>query len=268
MTEHPQPSPSDSGKIMVKILGGSAILFAILESGLLWLAPRLDQTWAAIIATTVMLGVALFFEKIFFGLNPLKALRGLGYGPWNPRAVLAAVIIAASVQLFYPIVRMATEAQITLKADWLWLLLGSIVLNGLGEETLFRGYIFGGLRQKTGLSFRRAGWISMAVFAAIHLFLFIGNPPFVPILGALVAMAAAFPMAYLFERGNNTIWASAVLHISSQTIRFVDISEPYYVTVAALWLVLQMGAVFLVYLFLGNLLKPAQEVKTSVAPSG
>ena len=108
----------------------------------------------------------------------------------------------------------------------------------------------------------------MVVFAAIHLFLFIGNPPIVPILGAITAMAAAFPMAFLFERGNNTIWASAVLHVSSQTFRFLDIPEPYYLTVASLWLALLMGCPFLVYLFRGNLLKPTIPAETSVVTSG
>jgi hypothetical protein len=82
-------------------------------------------------------------------------------------------------------------------------------------------------------------------------------------LGAIVAIAAAFPMAYLFERGNNTIWAPAVLHVAIQTFRFMDIPEPYYLTVAVLWLILQIGMVFLVDLFLGNLFKPVQNIEAS-----
>jgi hypothetical protein len=63
-------------------------------------------------------------------------------------------------------------------------------------------------------------------------------------------------MAYLFERGNNTIWAPVVLHVATHAIRFVDISEPHYLTAVAVWLLLQVGMVFLVFLFLNNLLKP------------
>ena len=162
------------------------------------------------------------------------------------------------MQMFFAIFSFATGAQITLRSDWLWILLGAIVLNGLGEETLFRGYIFGGLRKKAGLTFRQAGFVSMVIFAAVHLLLFIGNPPIIAILGLIIAIAAAFPMAYLFERGNNTIWAPALLHVATYTIRLVNIPEPQYLTGVSIWLILQIGMVFLVYVFLGNLLKPRE----------
>lgn len=250
---------------IIRILIGSAILFGILEIGVTWLAAQMDQTWAALIATAIMVIMALILEKAFFGLNPLPALRGLGYGLWNPRAVFAAAIIATIMQAFFPIFSLVTGAQITFKSDWLWILLGAIVLNGLGEETLFRGYVFGGLRTKAGLTFRQAGFVSMIVFAVVHLLLFIGNPPIVAILGLVIAIAAAFPMAYLFERGNNTIWASALLHISTHVIRLVDIPEPYYMAGVSIWLVLQIGMVFLVYLSLGTLLKPGEQLQVREA---
>jgi hypothetical protein len=81
----------------------------------------------------------------------------------------------------------------------------------------------------------------------------------VGILGTVIAIVAAFPMAYLFERGNNTIWAPVVLHVASHTFRLLDIPEPFYLTLASLWLVLQIGMLFLVYAFLGNLLKPREQ---------
>ena len=249
---------SISRRSIIQILTGSAILFATLEIGVTWLAGQLNQIWAALIITVIMLILALVLEKFFFGLNPLDALRGLGYGIWNPRAVLAAAIIAMIMQMFFPLFSLATGAQITLKSDWLWILFGAIVLNGLGEETLFRGYIFGGLRVKAGLTFRQAGLVSMVIFAAVHLLLFIGNPPIIAILGLIIAIAAAFPMAYLFERGNNTIWAPALLHVATHTIRLVDIPEPQYLTGVSIWLILQIGMVFLVYVFLGNFLKPRE----------
>lgn len=57
---------------------------------------------------------------------------------------------------------------------------------------------------------QQAGFISMVIFAAVHLLLFIGNPFFMGFLGTLIAITSAFPMAYLLERGNNTIWAPFV----------------------------------------------------------
>jgi len=249
-------SETNSRKNITLILVGSAVMFAILELGVTWLAARMDQTWAGIIAFVVMLIAGLIFERTFFGRNLSEAVRDLGYGLWNPRAVLAALIILLATMLFFPIFALATGAQIKLLGNWWWILISIIVFNGFGEETLFRGYIFGGLRMKADLSFRQAGFVSMIIFAAVHLLLFIGNPPIIGILGIIIAVAAAFPMAYLFERGNNTVWAPVVLHISSHMIRLVDIAEPNYMLGVSIWLALQIGSVFLVYALLGNLLKP------------
>jgi membrane protease YdiL (CAAX protease family) len=223
-----------------------------------WLAGVLDQTWAALIVTGLMLVVALIFENSFFKRPISGGFLALGFGRPNPRAILAALIIGIIMLAFFPVFSLITGAQISLKPDWLWILLAIVALNGIGEETLFRGYVFGGLRREAELSFRQAGFISMAIFAAVHLLLFIGNPFFVGFLGTLIAVAAAFPMAYLFERGGNTIWAPALLHVVTHAIRLVDIPEPHYLTAVGIWLALQIGMMFLVYLFLGNLLKPQQ----------
>ena len=76
------------------------------------------------------------------------------------------------------------------------------------------------------------------------------------------SIAAAFPMAYLFERGDNTIWAPVVLHVATHMIRLVDISPSQYRTAVAIWLLLQIGMVFLVYLFLNNLLREEPKNET------
>ena len=250
---------TSSHRAISSILIGCATMFVILELGVTWLAAVLDQTWAALIVTTIMVLAAVLFERQAFKHAAAEGLRAIGYGRPNPRAILVAAIIGLIMLAFFPIFSLMTGAQIALKAGWLWILVGAIALNGIGEETLFRGYVFGGLRREAGLSFRQAGFISMAIFAAVHLLLFIGNPFFVGFLGTLVAVSAAFPMAYLFERGNNTIWAPVVLHVATHTIRLVDISEPQYLTAVGVWLLLQIGMVFLVFLFLNNLLKPQAE---------
>ncbi len=259
MTTLTKQAETSARRAIPSILIGCATMFVILELGVTFLAALLDQTWAALIVTAIMVLVALLFERQAFKHHAPQSLRAIGYGKPNPRAILVAAILGLIMLAFFPIFSLVTGAQITLKADWLWILVGIIVLNGIGEETLFRGYVFGGLRREAGLSFRHAGFISMAIFAAVHLLLFVGNPFFVGLLGTLIAVAAAFPMAYLFERGNNTIWALVVLHVATHTIRLVDISEPQYLTAVAVWLLLQIGMVFLVYLFLNNLLKPQNE---------
>jgi membrane protease YdiL (CAAX protease family) len=126
-------------------------------------------------------------------------------------------------------------------------LAGIVVFNGLAEETLFRGYVFGNLRQ--GRSFLHAGFISLLLFAAAHLYLFVGNPFIIALAGTLVALIAAFPMAYLFERGNNTIWAPVILHIVVHGIRLFAIPEKLEMPVVMAWLALQIFLPLLLFAF-------------------
>jgi membrane protease YdiL (CAAX protease family) len=151
------------------------------------------------------------------------------------------------ILLFFPVLSLATGARLSLNGDWLWTLAGIVVFNGFAEETLFRGYVFGNLRR--GNSFLGAGLISLLFFAAAHLFLFIGNPFAIALAGTLVAVTAAFPMAYLFERGGNTIWAPVILHVAVHTIRLVSIPETLYMPAVLAWLVLQIFLPLLVFAF-------------------
>ena len=249
---------STARRAVIFILIGSAILFSILQFGVTRLAQLLDQTSAALLVTGTMLIVAVLLQRVFYKRNVLQGLSALGFGRPNVRAILVAAIIASVMLAFFPVFSLSTGAQIRLQPNGLWILLAIVTFNGIGEETLFRGYVFGGLRRDAGLSFRQAGFISMLIFAAVHLLLFLDNPFFVGLLGTLIAIASAFPMAYLFERGNNTIWAPVLLHVGTHMIRLVDISEAHYFTAVGIWLAMQIGMVFLVYIFLGNLLKPQE----------
>jgi membrane protease YdiL (CAAX protease family) len=149
--------------------------------------------------------------------------------------------------LFFPVLSLVSGVRLSLKSDWLWTLTGIIAFNGLAEETLFRGYVFGNLRRVN--SFLRAGFLSLILFAAVHLYLFVGNPFAIALTATLVAVSAAYPMAYLFERGRNTLWAPVVLHVATHAIRLVDIPEALYMTAVLAWLVMQIGLPLLVFAF-------------------
>jgi membrane protease YdiL (CAAX protease family) len=240
---------------LVPVLVGCALMFAVLQFGPGWLMQWLDQSGSAIVAAAAMLAVALALERAFHGRGPAAAWRALGWGAPRMGALAVAAILALAMLAFFPLFAAATGAQIALRPDWRWLLLGAVALNGLGEESLFRGYVFGGLRRE-GYSFTAAATVSLVIFAAVHLFLFIGNPPVVGFLGTLIAIAAAFPLAFLYERGGNTIWAPALFHVATHSIRFVAVSEPHASAALTAWLVLQLAVPFGVFLF-ARLLRPA-----------
>lgn len=234
-------------KSISKVLAGFIPMYLVLQFGLALLLPRLSTPWYMVIPAVTMLGLALGFEMLFFKRQPFQALRQLGYGRPGGRAVKVALILSGVMLLFFPVLSLASGARLHLNEDWLLTLAGIILLNGLAEETLFRGYVFGNLRQAS--SFIRAGFISLLLFAAIHLYLFINNPFIIGLVGILVAVSAAFPLAYLFEHGNSTIWAPAVMHVATASIRLVAIPQDVYMPAAAAWLVLMIFLSLLVFIF-------------------
>ena len=133
-----QTSDASPRQSITLVLIGSAILFIILQFGVTWLAGLWDQTWAALVITAFMLAVAVLLEKLFFRHNLSQGLSTLGLGRPHGRAILAALIIVLFMLAFFPIFSLTTGAQISLKSDWLWILLAIVTFNGIGEETLFR----------------------------------------------------------------------------------------------------------------------------------
>jgi membrane protease YdiL (CAAX protease family) len=204
---------------------------------------------------TVMLTVALLLEKLFWGRQPLAALRQLGLGGATWGAVGVALILSILLLLFFPIFAWVTGATVRPRPDWWWIAIGAVAANGIAEETLFRGFVFGHLRREgQGKSFRQAALLSLPIFVAVHLIVFVQNPLILGVLATLIALVAAFPLAYLFEQAGFSLWPTVILHIVVHVIRFVEISEPFYMTAVLAWMILQVGAPFLIYAFRGNLL--------------
>jgi len=79
------------------------------------------------------------------------------------------------------------------------LLVTGALFAPLLEETLFRGFIFGGLRQRLG--WVKAALVSSAIFGAMHLSLAAFIPTFT--LGMI--------FCYLYQR-SNSIWAGIIFH--------------------------------------------------------
>lgn len=237
------------------VLFGAFLLFLILQVGLTWLAPRMDQTWSQLPVAAVMLTVALLLEKLFWGRSPVAALCVLGFGGATWGTIGVAVILSALLLLFFPIFAWVTGATVRLKPDWWWIAIGALAVNGIAEETLFRAFVFGHLRREgTGKTFRQAALLSLPIFVAVHLIMFVQNPFVLGVLATLIALVAALPLAYLFEQAGFSIWPTVILHVVVHVIRFMEISEPFYVTAVLAWMILQVGAPFLIFAFRGNLL--------------
>ena len=248
------PGRADLGRI----LAGAALMFAVLQGGLLLLVPIIGQTPAALVVSAGMLSLALGFERVLFGRATRAALLALGFGRPTRGAIVVSALISVAMLTFFPAYSLITGVPISLRADWAWVLLGAIALNGIAEEALFRGFVFGHLR-RAGHSFTRAGLVSMAVFAAVHALLFLWNPFVVAFLAIVLAIAAAFPLAFMYERARATIWGAAIVHVAGHGFRLVDVPEADITAVATAWILLQIAAFFTVFIFRGNLLRPVDQ---------
>ena len=99
----------------------------------------------------------------------------------------------------------------------------------------------------------------------MHLYLFTANPFVVAALATTLAVVAAFPFAFLYERAGRVIWAGVILHVAAHAFRLVEVPESQTMAVAAAWILFQFGAMFLVYAFRGTLLR-ANTPATSPVP--
>ncbi|WP_410611215.1 CPBP family intramembrane glutamic endopeptidase [Amycolatopsis sp. lyj-109] len=203
----------------VPFLLGFLALYAVLVG-----LAELDATgrYGIGILTAVAL-MAIAVEWRLDRTGPLSALRGLGLGRPDGRAVLIAVGVAVLIQGVYPLVGFITGATLTLKPGWPWLLLGIFAFHGLAEELVWRGYAFGRLRR--GRSFAKAVAATMPLVAATHLPVIVTSGLTVGVAAMLVAAITSLPLAHLFEKGRNTLWAPAIVHTGIDTFKLVTIPD-------------------------------------------
>jgi membrane protease YdiL (CAAX protease family) len=243
-------------------LAAFVILFILLR-GISYLFANFD--WTSIMLMTCMLVVAgaslswSLIHKVF----PGRSLREVGFGIPDWSTVIIATVLGALMVVFIPIYAVATRANIHLQAKWLWLALGIFAGAGVAEETLFRGFVFNFLRR--GRSFWQAASLSMLFFGAMHLLLLLWLPIPVAIAAILLSIISAYPTAYLFEKSNNTIWPSAILHSAALATNLFAIPKEITVTFSLVWIGVVL--VFLILVFLAGwlFLRPGFEgnIRTS-----
>jgi len=109
---------------------------------------------------------------------------------------MVAAIITATLALVLPIAARLTATPLALRSDWLELVPGLFAQAGLAEELLFRGYLFGTLRENRG--FWRAALLAMPPFLLVHLLLFATMSFPVAAAATLLSLVVSFPLARLY----------------------------------------------------------------------
>ena len=196
----------------MRLLIGAALVFALFQ----WVATALgsDRGQAGLLVGAIVVSATLAAECLLFGTGLARAVRRLGFGAPRWRGALAAGGAGALLLLVFPGYQALTGTSFEMYPGWGRLLPGLFAQAGIAEEVLFRGYLFGHVRE--GRPFWRAAMVSCAPFVAVHLFMFLTLPWPIALASVLLAAILSFPLAYLFELGDRTIWAPAFLHFIVQ----------------------------------------------------
>ena len=186
-------------------------------------AAFLTPPWMPLVARQVLLcawgvGAAIVAERLFFNGNVASSVRALGFRRPRTRIVIAALLMSVPMWLYLPLAARAQGFAVSLRPDWLLLLIGVVLVNGLAEEVIHRGFVFRHLRQTR--SFAAAATLSAALFGAQHIYIGVTNGWTVGIASVVLAVLLSYPLALAFERGDS-IAGPAILHTSSNAPVFV-----------------------------------------------
>lgn len=233
-------------------LAGFALLCSVLLN-----TSALDATgrWGlAILAATLL--AAVLVEMLWQRAPVVEVLRRLGLGRPGGRAVALAFAVSGLVLLVFPVTEAVSGADVALRPDWPWLLIGVFAFHGLAEELVWRGYTFRRLRE--GRSFGSALWWTMPLIAVTHMPIVFSLGPAVGLGAMAVAAVTSIPFGYLYETGRRTIWAPALVHTAIDSFKLVVIPAAAIPTFSVLIIAVSLGVPLLALAVPRRLLVPGR----------
>jgi membrane protease YdiL (CAAX protease family) len=227
----------------------AGITFVLMYFAFDRLAAALGSTRgeAGLVVCAVVVALALLAER-WLTRTPLRScVSALGLGAPTPRALLAAVALAATLLACLPLLATLTGVELALRANAAWLALGMLAQGGIAEEVLFRGFMYRHLRRTR--TFWRAASLSTVPFAAAHVPLLWSLDLAVALLALAMAIAWSFPLAWLFDRARGSIWPGAIMHAVMQSaIKLLVDDDAAFQSLAIAWVALGLAAPWLFFL--------------------
>jgi len=141
-----------------------------------------------------------------------NVFQRLGFRFPNRTGLTAAMLVSFPMWLFLPLITQH-RGNFTLAENWIVILMGVFLVNGLTEEALHRGVVFRHFRSAS--RFWPAAAISSGVFAAQHVYLLFVVGMLPGLSSVLLAWLLGFPLALLFEKGGRSILPPAIAHTSA-----------------------------------------------------
>ena len=224
---------------VTKVCAPATIVIAPLIAAA-WLPHAFPLGLRQILLSVWGVGAILIAERLLFSPTLREALRAVGFVRARTSTLVVAVLVSLPMWAFLPAFAWTRGVSMALRPEWLYLLVGVVLVNGITEEVIHRGFVFGHLRRRR--SFLAAATLSAIVFAAQHLYIIVTTGWTVGLASVMLAALLAYPLAFVFERGGNSIIAPAILHTSSNApVVVLAIPED----IAAVALVPHMGIVLM-----------------------
>ena len=193
-------------------------------------------------------GATLFFERLFFSQSVHAAWRAIGFVGARGRVVAIGLLVSVPMWLLLPVLTALNGIPIAVRPDWPAIVLGVILVNGITEEVIHRGFVFHRLRREH--AFSRAAAIGAAVFAAQHLYLVATVGWAAGISSVALAALLTWPLAYVFEHGGNSIATPAILHTSSNApMLILESPDGQLTSVLVPYMAGVLGSIYLVFVF-------------------
>ena len=178
-----------------------------------WLPPWLPPLLRQLALFVWGVGMIVVAERMLFSDTLAQALRSVGFVRAPGLTAVVAVFASLPMWFFLPLLARTNGIGVDVRPEWAMGLVGVVLVNGITEEVIHRGFVFGHLRGAR--SFAAAATISAIVFAAQHLYIILSTGLIPGVASVVLAALLAFPLAFAYERGGHSIVGPAILHTSS-----------------------------------------------------
>ena len=217
----------------------------------------------ALIALGVAAAIVVAGQVLVFRTPTTELARVIGLGRPVARAIGVATLVGVLVIAAYLVGAQALGIQLHLLADWPLVLVGALIFHGLAEELVWRGFVFGRLRDTR--TFGRAVVLSMPLIALTHVPIFVANGPVIGTVALISAAITCLPLAYLYERGGRTIWAPAIVHGMVGTWQLFERTYPMGFSMVVM--LVTIGVPLLAFAFRDRFFGGAVDPKPASAPT-
>jgi membrane protease YdiL (CAAX protease family) len=233
-------------KVDARVCGAAILVIVPLIVATLLIPPGLPYLLERILFCAWGVIATLGAHRLLFSQSLSAAAKEIGFVRPRTPMLMVALLITLPMWAFLPLLAWTSDVTVALRPDWPTVLLGVVLLNGIAEEVIHRGFVFRQVRRHR--TFVGAATISALVFAAQHFYLILTAGWAVGVASVLLAALVTFPLAFVFERNGHSIAGPAILHTSSNApIMILAMPDDFAVTVVLPHMTVVLVALYLAF---------------------